>query len=338
MRNLLGLILVLAFVDILGQEPSNILDNDYIKIINDQLTKSDASKIKKLDKEELKAQDYLLESDMYYEKFYNVKHEFEKTKSKKARAKLLVKLEKYEKEALGNKVDGLIKYCEIYAKKYYIYSEDVQKLLLKASQNNIDSLKKMESIATSYFKKADLNVQLAYHAAGVDNAFNLTAKARKIEELGLLYIMKMYSIMLKFEHIIIDKKIKILESKEKTKNNVNIKDSVEIKTVVVYDTVKVENSINLIKEKNNIIFKIQIAASKKPLGIEHLNKICKSNEIIHSEYNDKWYKYYIGFYETYKDAQEHKFSSGVSDAFIIAYKNGKRISMKEFKRYVNKNK
>ncbi len=128
-----------------------------------------------------------------------------------------------------------------------------------------------------------------------------------------------------------------MENTNKEKIKTNIKDSIEIKTIVVYDTVKVENKIDIGKEKNNITFKIQIAASKKPLSIEKLNKICIVDDIIHSEYFDNWYKYHIGFYKTYNKAQEYKLILGLKDAFIVAYKNGKRINASEFKRYVKKN-
>ena len=92
-----------------------------------------------------------------------------------------------------------------------------------------------------------------------------------------------------------------------------------------YDTVKVVEK----ELSNKIIYKIQIAASKTPLTINKLRLIYDSKDVISAEYSDGWYKYLIGFFDTYEKASKFKLIIGVSDSFIVGYKNGYRISTKD---------
>lgn len=75
--------------------------------------------------------------------------------------------------------------------------------------------------------------------------------------------------------------------------------------------------------KSRIVFKVQIAASKKRLSERKLSNIYNGHQNIEEEFhNDGYYKYYIGYYSTYEDAQQAKLSCNVKDAFIVANKNG----------------
>ena len=333
MRYFFFYIFVFISVNILGQQLYNKSNYEFVGIVNEQLNDVDADKINKLNKAENKAQDLMIESDVYYEKFHEINSQIENEPSGKKRESLLKKAGKYEKEAIGNRVDGMIAYCEIYVKRYQIYSNDVQKLFSKANNEISDTVKKLDKIVKKYFKKADLYIQMAYYTVGIDNALKLTSEAYRFEQLGILNIMKMYSMLLGFESTTIDKEIEYLNKATKNKSEVvNIKDSLIVKTVVVYDTVKVKKK----QKQDDIVFKIQIAASVKPLSIEKLKKISNLNEVIYAELVNGWYKYLVGFFNTYEKAQKYKLIVGVDDAFVVAYKNGKRINAKEFKRYVGK--
>jgi len=75
--------------------------------------------------------------------------------------------------------------------------------------------------------------------------------------------------------------------------------------------------------KSGVVFKVQVAASKRRLSQRKLSNIYNGPRVIEEEFhNDGYYKYYIGYYSTYEDAQKEKLSCNVDDAFIVANKNG----------------
>ncbi|MEA3316545.1 MAG: hypothetical protein U9R54_01145 [Bacteroidota bacterium] len=81
--------------------------------------------------------------------------------------------------------------------------------------------------------------------------------------------------------------------------------------------------------KNEIVFKVQIAASVKKISIDKLKKIYCLNENIYVVKEDVWYKYSIGVYSTFTDASETRKKSCVTGAFVVAYKNGKKLSINQ---------
>ncbi len=80
-----------------------------------------------------------------------------------------------------------------------------------------------------------------------------------------------------------------------------------------------------------IIFKIQIIATRKQLAPEKIKKIYNTDQLIISDRNndDGLYRYSVGTFNTYAEAQQFKASTNVRGAFIVAYKDGKRISISE---------
>lgn len=87
----------------------------------------------------------------------------------------------------------------------------------------------------------------------------------------------------------------------------------------------------------NVFFKVQIIATQKALSAAELRRIFKGDEIIHSEMEDGFYKYSVGRFKTYKEAEDYKKQRNLPpDAFIIAYKNNERIPVKEALELTNK--
>lgn len=91
---------------------------------------------------------------------------------------------------------------------------------------------------------------------------------------------------------------------------------------------KVINSSPAAQAKE-IIFRVQIAAFQKLLSNEYLKEIYSSDRIINVEKHEGLNKYSVGDFYTYQDAKNFKQHTGVHDAFVIAYRNGKRISVRE---------
>ena len=80
-----------------------------------------------------------------------------------------------------------------------------------------------------------------------------------------------------------------------------------------------------VEKTDKIIFKVQIAADVVPLSLKRLREIYKSNEIISNEEDGGIHRYSVGYYNTYEEAAQAANKMGVKGAFVIAYRNGKRV-------------
>jgi len=81
--------------------------------------------------------------------------------------------------------------------------------------------------------------------------------------------------------------------------------------------------------KGNLVYQVQIAASKKPLPKWKIAKFYKrTNEVTKKNY-DGWHKYAIGSFTKYDDAKKFVKAVRVKGAFVVAYLNGEKIDIKE---------
>lgn len=88
----------------------------------------------------------------------------------------------------------------------------------------------------------------------------------------------------------------------------------------------------LLPEKG-LYFRIQIAASRKLVELPKHFQRMNVNDEIRVEKQDGWLKYTIGSFHIYEEARKYRDSlcinSKLTDAFIVAYNNGKRITIQE---------
>jgi len=80
----------------------------------------------------------------------------------------------------------------------------------------------------------------------------------------------------------------------------------------------------------NTVFKVQIATGSKKLEPKPYN--FKGLKAISREKNGKLYKYYYGYTSNFnkiKDMQNHAKQKGFKSAYIVAYRDGKRISLQK---------
>ncbi len=78
-----------------------------------------------------------------------------------------------------------------------------------------------------------------------------------------------------------------------------------------------------------IIFKVQIAAHTVPLTEEYLRTIYLGGMQIDMIYEEEWYKYSIGRYKTLEEATETLEECNVKKAFVVAYQEGKKLTIRE---------
>ncbi len=105
--------------------------------------------------------------------------------------------------------------------------------------------------------------------------------------------------------------------------------TVDVDITIVDETPTVVETKNEVK-KASIEYKIQIASSRKKIATKSYN--FKGLKNVESVKVGKFYKYYYGKTADYKNIQtllKRVKKKGYSSAFIAAFKNGKKISVKE---------
>lgn len=81
---------------------------------------------------------------------------------------------------------------------------------------------------------------------------------------------------------------------------------------------------------SHIIFRVQIAAHTVPMDIQQIHaSIYRGKEKISELHEDNWYKYTIGEFDNFNDANRLLKQSQVKKAFVVAYKGGKRLPIKD---------
>jgi hypothetical protein len=96
----------------------------------------------------------------------------------------------------------------------------------------------------------------------------------------------------------------------------------------IFATVDEEKEVyaELLKE---IIFKVQIAAHTEPLSEEYLRSLYKGGLKIDLIYEEEWYKYSIGRYGTFDEAEATRRECEIRKAFVVAYQEGRKIGTQE---------
>ncbi|MDP1747673.1 MAG: hypothetical protein Q8L90_19015 [Bacteroidota bacterium] len=90
-----------------------------------------------------------------------------------------------------------------------------------------------------------------------------------------------------------------------------------------------------------VLFKIQIGSVSKPLGINHPLLKNISGKIEKETGKDGKIRYYSGIFESYEEARTFlsiiKSKGGNEGAFVVAFKNGKQITVYEAKKLIEEN-
>jgi hypothetical protein len=80
------------------------------------------------------------------------------------------------------------------------------------------------------------------------------------------------------------------------------------------------------KTQGNKIWVVQIAADQKPLNMSEIRARYSGNEPIYHINEGVWHRYSVGIFDSFKEANKLRMSCGVTDAFVAAYLNSKRIN------------
>lgn len=104
--------------------------------------------------------------------------------------------------------------------------------------------------------------------------------------------------------------------KKETKND-------ETEAIIEREPVEAEKPVG------EIIYRVQIAAHTIKMEDSFINQIYKGDKEVLEIREDEWYKYQIGNYKSFSEAQQQLGESKVARAFIVAYLEGEKINVKE---------
>lgn len=239
-----------------------------------------------------------------------------KQKKRRKKRKLLKQAKKTKEKALKEKKSASTKYSFANKLVYMVYKENLEELGKKSNKDKRSEVEDMMKEAERLYKDARKKRGEATRKKDIEESYNLLAKADQLENDAISMQIQAYSIYLGWFDQEEEEKT-LVENKKPEKTN---KKESENKTEN-----KKENTRTFDKFQERVIFKVQIAASKVPLSIKKLRAIYPSTEIINNEKDGEWYKYSVGSYKSYEEAYQAKKRMGVKGAFIVAYKDGKKV-------------
>jgi hypothetical protein len=87
-----------------------------------------------------------------------------------------------------------------------------------------------------------------------------------------------------------------------------------------------------------IIFRVQIAAHTIRIDNKYIAENIYSGTLpVHEIFEDNWYKYSIGEFDNFNDANSLLKQSRVAKAFVVAYQEGKKLSIKDALEQIREN-
>ena len=104
--------------------------------------------------------------------------------------------------------------------------------------------------------------------------------------------------------------------------------------------IKTENNLvseEVIEDEVNLEFTVQIMVAKASVSAAELKKMSKLGKIDKEAEGTEMYRYFSGTYEVLEDANiqlEKAKLAGYTDAFIVTYKDGERITLQEAKKLI----
>ncbi len=90
-----------------------------------------------------------------------------------------------------------------------------------------------------------------------------------------------------------------------------------------------QNLGTLIPSDDEVIYRVQIAANKSELTQKALSKMYYGNKNVEMLNENGWFKYSVGDFSSYEEANNFRKQSSMSNAFVVAYRKGTRFIQNE---------
>ena len=82
-------------------------------------------------------------------------------------------------------------------------------------------------------------------------------------------------------------------------------------------------------EGGTVVFRVQIAAHTVQIGDEYIKTFYTGTDSIMEINEGRWFKYQIGNFDNYQDADKLRISCRVPRAFVVAYQDEKKLTIKD---------
>lgn len=237
---------------------------------------------------------------------------------------LLIEAAKYFEEGNTMKFEVYRKNCMAFWSKHKY-----------ESPSGLENAKLFQKEASNYFQKSQLNRQSASnYNKEYGKAFDRFFEAISLEIIGVKKegrALQLYRDWPVHYNYVYDQDIEknlFPTKKPETKPVDPLVASQDIKKGV--DTIKMIMPESEPYDSTVIYYQVQIVAHTAPLNASYIKmNVYEGNMPIETLREDGWYKYVIGRYKTFEEANKLQKELKIQKSFVVAYKNHKRVPIKE---------
>jgi hypothetical protein len=301
--------------------------------IKKTLSAEDLTVIQESDDNFLSAENFAKLAFEDFEKARDLRQKSE-TVSKKEAKKLLKQAEKLEKNCYSNYEKASVLYEKSYKAAYNVYKRNLSLLVENCELEKKRNIVDYQKDAVDFYKKSVSDRNKASRSKSASEKYSLLRSADGTAKTAVETEIKAIDDYYEWSSTALDLEKKATEDSVKIAQN-SAKDTLNLSSINenefdIYKPDTLKKITNVESEKpNNVIFKVQFAASNNELSTPKLRQILPGNTVINNEKDGDWYKYTFGNFKTYEEAWNAKKNMNISGSFVVAYKDGKRSDVRQ---------
>ncbi len=326
---LLTIFLVLTF-QVVAFSQTNLIEIDEIKNLMSSEERKELDNILKIKKE---GDNLKTKGETELNKVEEFESQIASAKGRKKK-KIIKKQKKQKRVAYKQLIKSTLKYSEANKSTYNLYRINLSKIIKDATDGNKKIMNENITLAKKTHKKSISERNKAKSLKKNDEKYyEICQNAEQLENEAIIYQMQVYKTFFNTNEIINETsnntKIVGNSNNNETTNNETINNTSENNNTSEHNNTSENNNISEIKQEN-VIFRIQIAASKVKLSDTKLKSIWPDFDpettVLIEDIHGEWIKYLVGEYTEYEDACLAEEEMQIKGSFIVAFIDGwKRV-------------